>query len=110
MSAAGTATPPRVPGQTPAQIRRRAAALTPKKEDSGSLRAAGQGGSSSTMMRMYTNDDNPGLKVDPVIVLSLAVVFVFSVVFLQSPHQDREMVLEVKEGTTKQLFSKNKDL
>ncbi|KAI5474722.1 beta subunit of the sec61p er translocation complex (sec61p-sss1p-sbh1p) [Pseudohyphozyma bogoriensis] len=85
MSDSGTATPPRgarpPPGATGPQIRRRAAALTPKKEVE-SLRSAGQGGSSSTMMRLYTQDENPGLKVDPVIVLSLAVVFVFSVVSL----------------------------
>ncbi|GAA5858943.1 hypothetical protein JCM5353_003909 [Sporobolomyces roseus] len=76
--------PARVAGATGPQLRRRAAALTSgKKEDSpNSPRAAGAGGSSSTMMRLYTQDDNPGLKVDPVIVLSLAVVFVFSVVSL----------------------------
>ncbi|GAA5901165.1 SEC61-beta family protein [Sporobolomyces salmoneus] len=73
----------RVPGATGPQLRRRAAALTDKKDDSpNSPRAAGAGGSSGTMMRLYTQDDNVGLKVDPVIVLSLAVVFVFSVVSL----------------------------
>ncbi|GAA5865900.1 hypothetical protein JCM5296_005271 [Sporobolomyces johnsonii] len=78
-------TPTRIPGATGPQMRRRAAALTTGKKDGdapGSARAAGAGGSSSTMMRLYTQDDNPGLKVDPVIVLSLAVVFVFSVVSL----------------------------
>ncbi|GAA6063569.1 hypothetical protein JCM10212_003148 [Sporobolomyces blumeae] len=74
----------RVPGATGPQLRRRAAALTAAGKDNtpNSPRAAGAGGSSSTMMRLYTQDDNPGLKVDPVIVLSLAVVFVFSVVSL----------------------------
>ncbi|GAA6014766.1 hypothetical protein JCM11491_001973 [Sporobolomyces phaffii] len=73
----------RAPGATGPQLRRRAAALAEKKDDSpNSPRAAGAGGSSSTMMRLYTQDDNVGLKVDPVIVLSLAVVFVFSVVSL----------------------------
>ncbi|ORY88204.1 Pre protein translocase Sec Sec61-beta subunit [Leucosporidium creatinivorum] len=79
------AAPPRVPGATGPQIRRRAAALASNKKEidaPNSPRAAGAGGSSSTMMRLYTQDDNPGLKVDPVIVLSLAVVFVFSVVSL----------------------------
>ncbi|PWN27466.1 hypothetical protein BDZ90DRAFT_179940 [Jaminaea rosea] len=46
-----------------------------------STRAAGAGGSSNTMLRIYT-DDNKGLSVDPVIVLVLAVSFVFSVVCL----------------------------
>ncbi|GAA5832057.1 hypothetical protein JCM11251_002803 [Rhodosporidiobolus azoricus] len=86
-SPARTGTPPaRIPGATGPQMRRRAAALTAaasgKNADApGSARAAGAGGSSSTMMRLYT-DEAPGLKVDPVIVLSLAVVFIFSVVSL----------------------------
>ncbi|KAL7271231.1 hypothetical protein RUND412_006020 [Rhizina undulata] len=46
-----------------------------------STRAAGAGGSSSTMMRLYT-DESPGLKVDPVVVLVLSLVFIFSVVLL----------------------------
>ncbi|TNY23917.1 Pre protein translocase Sec Sec61-beta subunit [Rhodotorula diobovata] len=80
-----TATPPaRIPGATGPQMRRRAAALAVagKKDDAPtSARAAGHGGSSNTMMRLYT-DEAPGLKIDPVIVLSLAVVFIFSVVSL----------------------------
>ncbi|PKI85853.1 hypothetical protein MVES_000512 [Malassezia vespertilionis] len=46
-----------------------------------STRAAGSGGSSSTMLRLYS-DDNKGLSVDPVVVLVLSVAFVFSVVLL----------------------------
>ncbi|KAK7996219.1 hypothetical protein PG991_015686 [Apiospora marii] len=46
-----------------------------------STRAAGAGGSSSTMLRLYT-DESPGLKVDPVVVLVLSLVFIFSVVAL----------------------------
>ncbi|BGP42862.1 Arf guanine nucleotide exchange factor sbh1 [Rhodotorula kratochvilovae] len=80
-----TGTPPaRIPGATGPQMRRRAAALAVqgKKDDApNSARAAGHGGSSNTMMRLYT-DEAPGLKIDPVIVLSLAVVFIFSVVSL----------------------------
>ncbi|BGO94914.1 hypothetical protein NBRC10512_006177 [Rhodotorula toruloides] len=80
-----TGTPPaRIPGAKgpQMQMRRRAAALNGKKDDvPHSARAAGHGGSSSTMMKLYT-DEAPGLKVDPVIVLSLAVVFIFSVVSL----------------------------
>ncbi|GAA5943812.1 SEC61-beta family protein [Sporobolomyces koalae] len=74
----------RTSGSAGTQLRRRAAALAADKKDDSpnSPRAAGAGGSTNTMMRLYTQDDNPGLKVDPVIVLSLAVVFVFSVVSL----------------------------
>ncbi|KAJ2059954.1 hypothetical protein GGH94_004578 [Coemansia aciculifera] len=38
-------------------------------------------GSTSTMMRLYT-DDAPGLKVDPVVVLVLSLVFIASVFLL----------------------------
>ncbi|KAA1068183.1 Arf guanine nucleotide exchange factor sbh1 [Puccinia graminis f. sp. tritici] len=69
-------------GQT---IRRRAANL-PSKAKQGdrpaSTRAAGHGGSSNTMMRLYTQDDHVGLRVEPVVVLGLSVVFVASVVCL----------------------------
>ncbi|KDN53022.1 Pre protein translocase Sec Sec61-beta subunit [Tilletiaria anomala UBC 951] len=60
-------------------VRRRAAQQAANKPNS--TRAAGAGGSSNTMMRLYT-DDNAGLSVDPVVVLVLAVSFVFSVVLL----------------------------
>ncbi|KAK0550305.1 Arf guanine nucleotide exchange factor sbh1 [Tilletia horrida] len=61
-------------------LRRRAAAQTAADRPN-STRAAGAGGSSNTMLRLYT-DDNKGLSVDPVVVLVLAVSFVFSVVAL----------------------------
>jgi preprotein translocase subunit Sec61beta len=48
-----------------------------------STRSAGAGGSSSTMLRLYT-DESPGLKVDPVVVLVLSLVFIMSVVALHS--------------------------
>lgn len=35
------------------------------------------------MLRLYT-DESPGLKVDPVVVLVLSLVFIFSVVSLHS--------------------------
>ncbi|CAO1634594.1 unnamed protein product [Jaminaea pallidilutea] len=63
---------------------RRRAAQTGNKEVSqrpNSTRAAGAGGSSNTMLRIYT-DDSKGLSVDPVVVLVLAISFVFSVVAL----------------------------
>ncbi|PWN37554.1 Pre protein translocase Sec Sec61-beta subunit [Meira miltonrushii] len=60
-------------------VRRRAAQQAATRPNS--TRAAGAGGSSSTMMKLYT-DDNKGLTVDPVVVLVLAISFVFSVVVL----------------------------
>ncbi|ODQ81530.1 hypothetical protein BABINDRAFT_11660 [Babjeviella inositovora NRRL Y-12698] len=46
-----------------------------------STRAAGAGGSSSTMLKLYT-DEAQGLRVDPLVVLFLAVGFIISVVVL----------------------------
>ncbi|KAI5122835.1 hypothetical protein M0805_003130 [Coniferiporia weirii] len=62
-----------------AQVRRRATSSQVAKPNS--ARSAGAGGSSSTMLRLYT-DDSPGLRVDPYVVLILSVVFIGSVVFL----------------------------
>ncbi|EMG49005.1 hypothetical protein G210_0324, partial [Candida maltosa Xu316] len=46
-----------------------------------STRSAGAGGSSSTMMKLFT-DEAQGLRVDPLVVLFLAVGFIFSVIIL----------------------------
>ncbi|KAM0278872.1 hypothetical protein ACHAQH_004950 [Verticillium albo-atrum] len=75
---------PSIPGGPRTAIRRRAAADQKEKIANArpsSTRAAGAGGSSSTMLRLYT-DESPGLKVDPVVVLVLSLVFIFSVVAL----------------------------
>ncbi|KAK4129272.1 Pre protein translocase Sec Sec61-beta subunit [Parathielavia appendiculata] len=75
---------PAPPGGARTAIRRRAAADQKEKIANArpnSTRAAGAGGSSSTMLRLYT-DESPGLKVDPVVVLVLSLVFIFSVVAL----------------------------
>ncbi|KAL2125308.1 hypothetical protein VTJ04DRAFT_1673 [Mycothermus thermophilus] len=75
---------PPPPGGPRTAIRRRAAQDQKEKianQRPNSTRAAGAGGSSSTMLRLYT-DESPGLKVDPVVVLVLALVFIFSVVAL----------------------------
>ncbi|KZW01117.1 Pre protein translocase Sec Sec61-beta subunit [Exidia glandulosa HHB12029] len=61
-----------------AQIRRRATAQADKPN---STRAAGAGGSSNTMLKLYT-DDSPGLRVDPFIVLVLSLSFIGSIFFL----------------------------
>ncbi|KAL2112740.1 hypothetical protein VUR80DRAFT_6622 [Thermomyces stellatus] len=75
---------PTPPGGPRTVIRRRAAADQKEKIANArpaSTRSAGAGGSSSTMLRLYT-DESPGLKVDPVVVLVLSLVFIFSVVAL----------------------------
>lgn len=60
-----------------------------------STRAAGAGGSSSTMLRLYT-DESPGLKVDPVVVLVLSLVFIFSVVALHSEPYPASLLIRPK--------------
>lgn len=80
----GRPSSPTPPGGPKTAIRRRAAADQKEKVQSlrpSSTRAAGAGGSTSTMLRLYT-DESPGLKVDPVVVLVLSLVFIFSVVAL----------------------------
>ncbi|RYP54506.1 hypothetical protein DL768_000708 [Monosporascus sp. mg162] len=80
----GRPSSPPPPGGARTAIRRRAAADQKEKIANArpsSTRAAGAGGSSSTMLRLYT-DESPGLKVDPVVVLVLSLVFIFSVVAL----------------------------
>ncbi|KAI9764848.1 MAG: Arf guanine nucleotide exchange factor sbh1 [Geoglossum simile] len=75
---------PTPPGGPKSAIRRKAAADRADKVANArpsSTRAAGAGGSSSTMLRLYT-DESPGLKVDPVVVLVLSLGFIFSVVAL----------------------------
>lgn len=85
-SSAGVIRPssPTPPGGPRAAIRRRAAAdhkESLRNARPSSTRAAGAGGSSGTMLKLYT-DESPGLKVDPVVVLVLSLGFIFSVVGL----------------------------
>ncbi|KAH8597424.1 Sec61beta family-domain-containing protein [Bisporella sp. PMI_857] len=80
----GRPSSPTPPGGPKTAIRRRAAADQKDKLANArpsSTRAAGAGGSSSTMLKLYT-DESPGLKVDPVVVLVLSLVFIMSVVAL----------------------------
>ncbi|KFX94281.1 hypothetical protein V490_04416 [Pseudogymnoascus sp. VKM F-3557] len=84
MQNSGRPSSPTPPGGPKTAIRRRAAADQKDKVANvrpSSTRAAGAGGSSSTMLKLYT-DESPGLKVDPVVVLVLSIVFIFSVVAL----------------------------
>ncbi|PWY95612.1 transport protein sec61 subunit beta [Aspergillus sclerotioniger CBS 115572] len=75
---------PTPPGGPRAALRRRAAAdhkESIRNARPSSTRAAGAGGSSGTMLKLYT-DESPGLRVDPVVVLVLSLGFIFSVVGL----------------------------
>ncbi|KAK2765314.1 Arf guanine nucleotide exchange factor sbh1 [Arachnomyces sp. PD_36] len=75
---------PLPPGGPRTALRRRAAAdhkESVRNARPTSTRSAGAGGSSGTMLRLYT-DESPGLKVDPVVVLVLSLGFIFSVVGL----------------------------
>jgi hypothetical protein len=117
----GRPSSPTPPGGPKTAIRRRAAADQKDKLANArpsSTRAAGAGGSTSTMLSMssrssaqalpdYTpwrmpsilklkltfvsvglyTDESPGLKVDPVVVLVLSIVFIFSVVALHGMRQ-----------------------
>ncbi|KAF1987958.1 hypothetical protein K402DRAFT_419818 [Aulographum hederae CBS 113979] len=83
-ASSGRASSPRAPGGPATVLRRKAAADNRDKLANArpaSTRAAGAGGSTSTMLKLYT-DESPGLKVDPVIVLVLSVGFIISVVSL----------------------------
>ncbi|CCF60525.1 hypothetical protein KAFR_0K01710 [Kazachstania africana CBS 2517] len=70
-------------GQRTLQKRRQAQSAKEKqtKQTPTSTRAAGHGGSSSSILKIYTDEAN-GLRVDPLVVLFLAVGFIFSVVAL----------------------------
>ncbi|KEY84062.1 hypothetical protein BA78_8703 [Aspergillus fumigatus] len=77
---------PTPPGGPRAALRRRAAAdhkESLRNARPSSTRAAGAGGSSGTMLKLYT-DESPGLRVDPVVVLVLSLGFIFSVVGLHA--------------------------
>ncbi|KAK6432819.1 Arf guanine nucleotide exchange factor sbh1 [Oleoguttula sp. CCFEE 5521] len=75
---------PKPPGGPATAIRRKAASDLKEKAAnvrSTSTRASGAGGSSATMLKLYT-DESPGLKVDPFVVMVLSVGFIISVVGL----------------------------
>jgi protein transport protein SEC61 subunit beta len=88
------------PGGPRAAIRRRAAAdhkESVKNARPSSTRAAGAGGSSGTMLRLYT-DESQGFRVDPVVVLVLSLGFIMSVVAL---HSESRKPIELKVITNK---------
>lgn len=83
-SAVNRPSSPTPPGGPRAAMRRRAAAdhkESLRNARPTSTRSAGAGGSSGTMLKLYT-DESPGLRVDPVVVLVLSLGFIFSVVGL----------------------------
>ncbi|CAN6661823.1 protein transport protein Sbh2p [Trichomonascus vanleenenianus] len=73
-----------VPGGPKSALRRRAnqeRQAEKANERPASTRSAGAGGSSSTMLKLYT-DEASGLRVDPIVVMVMALGFIFSVVAL----------------------------
>ena len=74
-----------VPGGAKTLAKRKTASDNKAKQHAlnqpNSARAAGQGGSSASMLRIF-NDEASGFKIDPLIVLVFAVAFIFSVVLL----------------------------
>lgn len=73
-----------VPGGAKAAMRRRAnqeRQAASANEKPPSTRSAGAGGSSNTLLKLYT-DEASGLNVDPVVVMVMALGFIFSVVAL----------------------------
>jgi len=76
---------PPPPGGAKTLIRRRAAeqknAAAANARPAGT-RAAGVGGSSGTMLKLYTDDVGRGFKVDPVVVMVLSLGFIASVFVL----------------------------
>lgn len=72
------------PGGQRTDVKRRANAKSKAQAQSQtptSTRSAGFGGSSSSLLKLYT-DEAQGLRIDPLAVLVLAVVFIFSVIAL----------------------------
>ncbi|AET39726.1 Arf family guanine nucleotide exchange factor SBH1 Ecym_4706 [Eremothecium cymbalariae DBVPG len=78
---ASTAVPPG--GQKTLQKRKAAQSAKEKqlKQTPASTRQAGFGGSSNSILKLYTDEAN-GLRVDPLVILFLAVGFIFSVIAL----------------------------
>ncbi|KAL3229269.1 Protein transport protein SBH1 [Nakaseomyces bracarensis] len=76
-------TPPPPGGHRTLQKRRQAQAIKEKQQSQTptSTRQAGFGGSSNTILKIFT-DEADGLRVDPLVVLFLAVGFIFSVMSL----------------------------
>lgn len=73
-----------VPGGPKSALRRRAnqeRQAASQSEKPASTRSAGAGGSSNTLLKLYT-DESSGLSIDPVVVMVMALGFVLSVVAL----------------------------
>ncbi|KAJ1832812.1 hypothetical protein LPJ63_003243 [Coemansia sp. RSA 2711] len=65
----------------PLRARRGGSSASGRGGNAGGRQVSRATGSTQTMMRLYT-DDAPGLKVDPVVVLVLSLVFIASVFLL----------------------------
>lgn len=71
-----------VPGGPKSALRRRANQKAASQNDKPtSTRSAGAGGSSNTLLKLYTDESN-GLSIDPVVAMVMALGFILSVVAL----------------------------
>ena len=73
-----------VPGGPKSALRRRAnqeRVAASQAEKPPSTRSAGAGGSSNTLIKLYT-DESSGLAIDPVVAMVMALMFILSVVLL----------------------------
>lgn len=70
-----------IPGGAQTLAKRRANKPAAKAQAPASSRAAGAGGSSASMLKIF-NEEAQGLKVEPLVVLVFAIAFIFSVVSL----------------------------
>ncbi|KAH3664435.1 hypothetical protein WICMUC_005820 [Wickerhamomyces mucosus] len=75
----------KAPGGQRTELKRRnnakSKAQSQQAQQPTSTKSAGFGGSSSSLLKLYS-DEAQGLKVDPLVVLILAVGFIFSVIAL----------------------------
>ena len=83
MSTTPSSSPAPPGGQRTLQKRRQAKSVKDKQANQTptSTRQAGFGGSTNSILKIYTDEAN-GLRIDPLVVLFLAVGFIFSVVAL----------------------------
>lgn len=73
-----------VPGGPKSALRRRAnqeRQAAAQAEKPTSTRSAGAGGSSNTLLKLYTEESN-GLAIDPTVVMVMALGFILSVIAL----------------------------
>lgn len=84
-------TPPPPGGHRTLQRRRAAQSAREKqaKQTPASTRQAGHGGSSNSVLALFT-EELDGIKVDPLVVLFMAVGFVFSIISLHALYRSKQ--------------------